>query len=374
MLSKKTAIVIPIHKIGFNHDEEISFRQAEKVFSKEDIILALPEHIYYSEEYKKYKKEKFSRDYFESVESYNRLMLSAEFYKRFIAYDYILIYQLDAFVFKNKLGYFTELDYDYIGAPWLHGIFYYINEKNCIWHVGNGGFSLRKVKPFIRILEEKEPLKKSIINEDVFFSSVVDGDFKTAPFDVALQFSFEKQVEKCFQLNKGHLPFGCHAWKRYDKKFWTPYIQQQGYMVREDEGGNEDDVNEKEYKWFGFFSDMWKKEETRNSVSRFFRKGKDGTDTEYILFGAGYVGRSLYKWMEINNIPIKGFADNKAGGDEEVIPPANLLSYKGQAVIIVSLLNYEKEIAAQLEEMGFEYRKDFYFLADIISSGYDMEG
>lgn len=44
-------------------------------------------------------------------------MLEADFYRRFGKYKYMLIYQLDAFVFSDKLLDFCEMGYDYIGAP-----------------------------------------------------------------------------------------------------------------------------------------------------------------------------------------------------------------------------------------------------------------
>jgi len=44
-------------------------------------------------------------------------MMSPAFYDAFKAFDYILIYQLDAFVFRDELEYFCSLGYDYIGAP-----------------------------------------------------------------------------------------------------------------------------------------------------------------------------------------------------------------------------------------------------------------
>jgi hypothetical protein len=28
----------------------------------------------------------------------------------------------------------------------------------------------------------------------------------------------------CFELNGRKLPFGCHAWQRYDRGFWEPYL------------------------------------------------------------------------------------------------------------------------------------------------------
>ena len=75
-------------------------------------------------------------------------MLSSEFYRRFSKFEYILIYQLDAFVFKDQLNYWCKKGYDYIGAPWFEGFHLTKTGVNIIG-VGNGGFSLRRVKTHI---------------------------------------------------------------------------------------------------------------------------------------------------------------------------------------------------------------------------------
>lgn len=89
----------------------------------------------------------FNEQYFDSVKSYNELMLSVDFYRSFREYQYMLIYQLDAFVFEDQLEYWCNKGYDYIGAPWIKA-----NKK---FHptCGNGGFSLRKIDSFIQLLE-----------------------------------------------------------------------------------------------------------------------------------------------------------------------------------------------------------------------------
>lgn len=56
-------------------------------------------------------------EHFVSVDSYNEMMLSPDFYRRFQVYDFMLIYQLDAFVFRDELDEWVAKDYDYIGAP-----------------------------------------------------------------------------------------------------------------------------------------------------------------------------------------------------------------------------------------------------------------
>lgn len=49
-------------------------------------------------------------------------------------------------------------------------------------------------------------------------------EFKIAPLELALRFSFECVPRYCFEKNNNNLPFGCHAWQKYDKKFWEPYL------------------------------------------------------------------------------------------------------------------------------------------------------
>ena len=61
---------------------------------------------------------RFANYYFESISGYNKLLLSLEFYNRFKEYEYLLIHQSDAYLFKNELDYWCQKGFDYIGAPW----------------------------------------------------------------------------------------------------------------------------------------------------------------------------------------------------------------------------------------------------------------
>jgi hypothetical protein len=45
--------------------------------------------------------------------------LSEEFYQAFTDFEFMLIYQLDAFVFRDELADWCRSGYEYIGAPWL---------------------------------------------------------------------------------------------------------------------------------------------------------------------------------------------------------------------------------------------------------------
>ena len=49
-------------------------------------------------------------------------------------------------------------------------------------------------------------------------------EFNIAPLDEALYFGFECVPRYCFELTGHQLPFGCHAWPKFDREFWEPYI------------------------------------------------------------------------------------------------------------------------------------------------------
>jgi hypothetical protein len=63
-------------------------------------------------------------------------------------------------------------------------------------------------------------------NNDYFWSYDAPRywSFRIAPVDEALQFAFEAAPRLCFELNHRRLPFGCHAWMKFDREFWKPYL------------------------------------------------------------------------------------------------------------------------------------------------------
>lgn len=274
-----TAIIIPIYRNELNEYEWISLKQCSKVLSDYPIIFLTHSGIDVNPIFEallntnadlKISVNYFDKEYFKNVEGYNNLMLSIEFYERFINFEYILIHQLDAFLFKKDLGYWNSLGYDYIGAPWFKNWSEGNNDEQ-LWQVGNGGLSLRNIKSFLKILNKKGPVKKRsdllkeyqdrnsykkllsrpIIeikslgfrnnisyykklykNEDGFWGIIAKSCGLKVPLPLeALQFSFERNPRKLYEINKFRLPFGCHAWWRYDFKFWKPFIEQEGYVL-----------------------------------------------------------------------------------------------------------------------------------------------
>lgn len=159
----------------------------------------------------------FDKKYFYSVYGYNELMLSDIFYETFNNYDYMLLVQLDAFIFQNKLEDFLDLGYDYIGC--LH---YTPYTKNKLID-GNGGFSLRKIDAFITASKSiKKDLNNKFDWEDILYSYWYKDKMNIAPESVSLKFGWQQDPQMCYELNNKELPFGCHKPYIFGKNF-EPY-------------------------------------------------------------------------------------------------------------------------------------------------------
>lgn len=260
--TEQVAVVIPIYKNELSHYEMISLSQCIKVLHKHPIIIAKPRSLRLTvlNGYEGIQYMDFDDAYFDSIRGYNRLLLWKGFYGRFFAYEYMLIYQLDAYVFNDQLLDWCRKGYDYIGAPWLRGrpyidMFKAIKSKLKIYvhtrfnltqpgtdlptdiqfenKVGNGGMSLRKVHTFYYALDKyMSPTSAYLFrpehyfNEDVWWSVELNRNkkvLKIPDYKTALFFSFENEPERAFELTGHRLPFGCHAWNKH-LDFWRDKI------------------------------------------------------------------------------------------------------------------------------------------------------
>ena len=216
-MKNKCCIVIPTYKeyVKLKDFEKKTLSNTISLMSSYDIILLCPNSLKTNgyEECGICNFMRFDDYFFNGVKRYNELMLSPSFYEKFSKYEYMLITQLDSWIFEDKLDYFLNLGYDYIGG--LH----YINRGTNIYHPnaddklinGNGGFSLRKIGSFI---EASKNIKKDLNNkwdwEDVLYSYWYKDHMNIAPDAVSLKFGWQQDPEICFKNNNKELPFGCH--------------------------------------------------------------------------------------------------------------------------------------------------------------------
>lgn len=241
----KVVVVIPVHTSNPSNYEIISLKQCFAVLKKHPIKIVAPNNLNL-ENYKKILSN-FEVIYIDpkwqtSLINYNKLKLSRYFYSLFDSYEYLLTYELDAFVFKDELIEWCNKNFDYIGAPWFEK-YGYATEDSKIIGVGNSGFSLRKIKSIVEVLEnlenhnynDNEICEDFNGYEDYFISKkapFISREFNIASSEVAYQFSFEVNPRILYELNKCRLPFGCHAWWRYDLSFWKPHIEKFGYKLK----------------------------------------------------------------------------------------------------------------------------------------------
>jgi hypothetical protein len=269
----KVVIIIISHKSKLSNNEQLSLKQCYKVLSKYPIKIICPKGLdvsLYKEILPDPQFDFIDPIWQSSYANFNRLKIDPFLYKRYKNYQFILFYEPDAWVFQDELDDWSQKGYDYIGAPWFEN--YSSNSPAFQKLAGNGGFSLRKVDSILRVLKELKTFKyfltpkemivnefkdstllkfccklpKIIIksfgfrntisyytsiyesNEDAYWVNIVPKYFpyfKVAKYNEAIPFAFECQPKKLFELNNGKLPFGCHAWEKYEyDTFWKEFI------------------------------------------------------------------------------------------------------------------------------------------------------
>ena len=238
-MAANVAIIIPVYKEKLNDFEKISLAQIKKVLGHYPIIFVAPEGKFFPYFQVGTRVEHFPQQFFQSTLTYNILMMSGIFYEAFLEYDYILIYQLDAFVFSDKLEYFCSLGYDNIGAPWPRWWAKKIpyGKNFIIPRVGNGGFCLRNVKACYKLLMEHSNWVENLrdLPEDVFWAYCgmrSDSNFRTAPINIGYKFAAEFNPVRVTKKNGGELPFGCHAFHNFSADFYIKVLLNYGYDLR----------------------------------------------------------------------------------------------------------------------------------------------
>ncbi|GGA04453.1 DUF5672 family protein [Dyella caseinilytica] len=259
-MMKNAVIVIPVYKTNLHENELLSLRRSLQVLARHDFAIACPEGLDLDPlvpllQSVSYTVKRFPADYFKGLSGYNQLMLSEAFYKAFEDYAYILICQMDVFVFEDKLDDWCSKGYDYIGAPWLASkqtflsrLLFKINNtfrkrkksNEHYFRVGNGGFSLRKTVTMLRAVSRRNECMtdassslaqwqpQNLHIEDLYFSLVAPTlvDMKIPDYREAVDFCVDRRPKLALQLNRGKLPFACHRF--YDPKvkgFWDPIIR-----------------------------------------------------------------------------------------------------------------------------------------------------
>ncbi|WP_443945485.1 DUF5672 family protein [Pedobacter sp. AW1-32] len=268
----KACVIIPIYSDQIKPYEGISMDQCFRILGQHQIYFILPQRLETFIKQNKYVKEgkakykTFNDNFFKDIPSYNRLMKFSGLYRSFLHYDFMLIHQLDAFVFRDELLEWCKRGYDNIGAPLFEGHDFATADSPLV-SLGNGGFCLRNIQTCYKISTTFKKLKfvrtfddvnrpfyinfyryikhqhiyiysgypfQPIINEDLFWAEVIPEnfpDFKMPTIAEAINFSFEVNPGVLYEITNHKLPFGCHAWWKYDFNFWKSHIEKFGYPL-----------------------------------------------------------------------------------------------------------------------------------------------
>jgi hypothetical protein len=340
-----------------NDWEKISLKQGLCVLEKYPFCLVAPYSMDVSSymKYHNFRVERFSDSFFRSKKSYSELMLCSDIYNRFRNFDYMLVFQLDVFVFSDKLKEFCDKGYDYVGAP--------VPRVSPIWRdigvsVGNGGFSLRRISSVLRVLEQKKEIFKLQPNwwnenylqiwEDVFFafcSTISILNFKIPKIQEALEFSVENDVRHIYKTMPEKLPFGCHAWWVTNYWHWKPIIEKFGYRLPAPKG-----VQLKNAR-LGYLE--------RYVLTRMVRKANNDNcidimrrvlpENEYIIWGYGEYGKLVYKLLKKSGKNVLAIIDPnisnmKLCDKTRIIRTVDEFVGELTPSIIVASLKYEDEI------------------------------
>lgn len=269
---KRVAIMVPLPTPALSKDDEVSMRHLRAHLDHYDKFLLVPRGM--KADIPGFNIIELDHKHFGSATNHNRMLYLPEFWQLFSDYEFTLMYHLDALVFSDQLEAWCDKGYDFIGAP-------FIQCADSPWvkveRVGNGGFALYRVPSVLKVLWNRyrlrpskyyedrhwkliemqrkilKPLRASVpkslrgqftnqlrntvrrldhieandTNNDCFWAdeaSRYHPDFKVAPFDEGLRFAFEVCPPLCLERNGGEMPFGCHAWARYDRGFWEARI------------------------------------------------------------------------------------------------------------------------------------------------------
>lgn len=362
-MDKEVVIVIPVYR-QMTVCERVSLVQCIRVLGHYPIVLAAGASLSLETflTLHPFQVERFDDADFASIQSYSRLLLSDRFYARFADYRYLLIYQLDAFVFSDRLQEFCKKGYDYIGAPvarwvWLH------NANR----VGNGGFSLRRIEACRRVIRAFPPEQFNRFEsenrpEDYYFGAcgAEPGlEFHVPPMREAIEFSVDYDVYHCFRRMPEWLPFGCHRWDRENYRHWYPIIERYGYQMPIPTGAKA--IQDPWKHCIRYIADRVSRTGAR---TRFLHEMLDSwipANRKLVLWGWGSYGKLAFRFLQAADREDVRIFDRKKSSDIPDNLQCSILDFREplKLFVLVSTLTYEDEISNELEKNGLHVSRDY---------------
>jgi len=125
-MPKKCVVLVPVYQWPLKSMEMLSLVNTAKKLAEHDLVVVCPERVKSFLPLKIGEKPissvVFNEKYFSSIAGYNKLLTSRKFYKRFSAYEYMLIVQLDALVISDQLNFWCDPRCAALWMPCLGGV------------------------------------------------------------------------------------------------------------------------------------------------------------------------------------------------------------------------------------------------------------
>lgn len=241
---RKFCIVIPVYKEHLETYERISLTRLWNMIGRSgyDVYLIHPKTIdikEYLDIYKNLISLPISDSWFTSLATYSKLCMSYNFYDLFYNYKYMYIFQLDVYLFEDRLSHWCNMRYDYVGGPIFSKISgWKLENENGEYEpqVGNGGFSLRRISTFKELTDPNGSFRKNyditdekiskIYIEDKYFCNTLNKvyDLEVPSWIEALSFSWDQSLDFIWNnLKIRSLPMACHGFNKFPD-FWKVHI------------------------------------------------------------------------------------------------------------------------------------------------------
>ena len=267
MNKKPLVIVTPVYLEELLENELLSIQSVEQHLHQYDRAIISPRKFATNANFITrwegygYKIIFFDDKHFSSVENHNQFLMSNLLYETFSEYNYMLMAQLDILIFSNSIEYWMNKKLDYVGSPWMTNDG---KETKIVGNGGNGGLSLRNIQTFLKIINSKTFYsKRDLFNilpaysklrnifliglfvqikplqsfahllkrffagkEDMFWSYYAPffiENYQLPSHEDTVAFAFERYPKFCYDANQQKLPFGTHAWEKYDIEFWEKH-------------------------------------------------------------------------------------------------------------------------------------------------------
>lgn len=259
-------VVVPVHKAAPSVTEAASLAACRQQLTDHPVYLVYPETISpqaYLDIHPSLKLQPVPAAWLASVHAYNQMKMDVTFYQLFASYEFLMTYELDAWIFSAAIEEHNGFTYDFIGAPIFEGFMEAGPDAGFLPQL-NSGFSIRRVPSCLKALDQLRryrsrwklqrfflekfrflrrwvsPVLYQVIfddqlkgyftgwyfHEDMIWTHIVPvlfPFFKVAPPDIAARFSFEVNAPVLLERQHGVLPLGCHAWAKFPA-FWQQYI------------------------------------------------------------------------------------------------------------------------------------------------------